>query len=227
MNTMTMKERILAVIRQQPHDRVPFAVYDGMVPRDEAWSLLGRNALGLIRWCHPYKVDTPTTRFEEILFEQNGTKGKRLILHTPRGTLAAVQYQDPVHGSWATHEHFVKELADYDIMDAHLADLTITPDPDLYHRDAAELGDDGLPMVSVFRNSWQFLWVQWVGAEDLACHFAEQEDRVMHSIGLIEGIQRRLFDCVAEIKPPFVDFPDNITAPMIGPDKFARFCVPM
>ena len=32
---MTMKERILAVVRGEPVDRVPFVMYEGMLPRDE------------------------------------------------------------------------------------------------------------------------------------------------------------------------------------------------
>ena len=31
---------------------------------------------------------------------------------------------------------------------------------------------------------------------------------------------------MARIEPLYVDFPDNVTAPMIGPDKFERFLLP-
>lgn len=48
---MSMRERMLAVIRHEPHDRVPFVTYDGIVgPREEVWGALGRENVPQGAW---------------------------------------------------------------------------------------------------------------------------------------------------------------------------------
>lgn len=223
---MTMRERLLAILRGEPHDRVPFIQYDGLLPTREVWELLGRERVGLLRWSNCWRVEHPHCKYEETAFEQDGRRVIRAVLATPRGTLEARSVEEPTYHTRANHEHFVKEIADYDALDAYLEDAMITYDPTDFERNAAELGDDGLPMVSPNRTAWQQLWIQWVGADDLCWHFAEHEDRLMRTVGLMERIQRQLFDCICRLKPPFVDFPDNITAPMIVRTNFERFCMP-
>jgi hypothetical protein len=63
--------------------------------------------------------------------------------------------------------------------------------------------------------------------QDLSWHFAENENRLLRTIALLDRQQRAIFDCVAKLRPIYVDFPDNITAPMIGPRNFERFILPM
>ena len=113
---------------------------------------------------------------------------------------------------------------DYDIL-IHLKGM-IAFDPSSYMQALKELGDNGIPLLAVERTAWQQLWVQWVNIEDLSWHFLEHEDRLMRTVGLLEQRERRILECAAKVCPLFVDFPDNITAQMIGPDKFRRFCLP-
>jgi hypothetical protein len=224
---MTNRERMLALIRGEPHDRVPFAQYDGLLPTAELQALVGRENVGLIRWTSLWRCERPNCRLETETFEAQGLRGDRRTLLTPKGTLTSVRRFDPTYQSPATREHFVKTIADYDVLDAWLDDTQVVYDPAGHDSHARELGDDGLPMVAVPRSAWQQLWVEWVDMEDLAWHFAEDEERVCRTMAKMDRIQRATFDCVGRHRPPLVDFPDNITASMIGPDRFARFCLPL
>jgi len=44
---------------------------------------------------------------------------------------------------------------------------------------------------------------------------------------LMGGVVRRICEVVRRTPVDFVDFPDNITAPVIGPANFRRWCVPL
>jgi hypothetical protein len=55
MHRMTMRERMLAVVQGREHDRVPFAMYEIMLPAQEAFDLLGRGNIGLIRFCSIFR----------------------------------------------------------------------------------------------------------------------------------------------------------------------------
>jgi hypothetical protein len=224
---MTNRERMLAFLNGAPHDLVPFVQYDGAVPTSQLWELVGRENAGLIRWTALWRLERPACRLETEPFEENGLRADRRTMHTPKGSLTSLRRFDPTYQTAATHEHFVKTLADFDILDAWLDDTNVVYDPAEHERHERELGDNGLAMVALQRNAWQQLWVEWIGMMDLAVCFAEDEERVCRTIAKMQRIQRELFDCVCRYKPVLVDFPDNITAPMIGPDKFARFCLPM
>ena len=53
MSEMTMRERMLAVVQNHEHDRVPFVQYSGIagVSNEEIWSVIGRENMGLLAWC--------------------------------------------------------------------------------------------------------------------------------------------------------------------------------
>ena len=230
MKKMTMKQRLMAAVRGQPHDRVPFACYDGFspyMPYEEVSALCGSGNVGLIRWCPCYRIEHPDCKFEEESVTRDGRQVVRTTLYTPKGSLTREAQVEPAYGSASTRKHYVKDLADYDILDAYLENCVVVCETSNYATALAELGERGVPMSSVTRTSWQQLWVQWVGIEDLSWHFAEDEDRVVRTIHLLDRQQRATFDCAAKLRPLYVDFPDNITAPMIGPRRFERFVLPM
>lgn len=228
---MTMRDRILAVIQGREHDRVPFVQYDGLAgPNQEIWSVIGRDNMGLLRWSGVHRTECPNCRSESQDFERNGRRCRRTTLHTPKGSLWEERTFEPALGTSAIHKHYVKEPEDYEVFLAYLRDIKVLPDVDRFFRDQRDLGEQGLPMVSVGRTPYQQLWIQWVCLEDLAAHFADRPDLVEEVIGELSGLIRRVFEmvrkAVQEAPIPFVDFGDNITAPTIGEKKFLRYCVP-
>jgi hypothetical protein len=224
---MTNRERMLAVLYGRPHDRVPFVQYSNNIPNDQAWAMLGRENVGLIRWTRPYRIEYPHCAITSEPLHRNGLDGERRTLQTPAGKLTAEYFFDPTYHTAAAHERYVKEPADYDVLDAYLADAEVIYDRTPYDRDLTELGDDGLPMVVCPRTGWQQLWVEWVDIENLAWHIAEDEARVVGIIDRIASIHRRVYDCIRRCQPLFANLPDNITAPMISPAYFRRFCLPL
>ncbi len=65
MKTLTMRERMLAVVQARHHDRVPFAQYSkmaGFVPDDELWQFVGRDNIGLLHWTSVHRLESPNCR---------------------------------------------------------------------------------------------------------------------------------------------------------------------
>jgi hypothetical protein len=231
MTPMTNRQRLLGVIQQRPIDRVPFVQYSGLAgPDEEIWSLVGRDSLGLIRWSAVHRVEHPNCRFETEEFQLAGRKAVRTTLHTPAGSLQQVRVQEPTFLTTSAREHFVKEPRDYQVLLAYLRDAVVSEDLATYLRHDRELGQDGLPMVSVGRTPYQQLWIEWVSLEDLALHLVDQPDVLEEVTSTLAALQRRVFQVVrlaaGKIAIPFVDVPDNITAPAVGEAYFRRFCLP-
>jgi hypothetical protein len=224
---MTMRDRILAVIQGRPHDQVPFVIYDGLLPVHEVQAHLGRESVGLLRWSAVHRVLHPHCRFQELDYEVDGTRWRRTWLHTPAGSLYEERAFEPVYDSSSIRKHYIEQPDDYPIFWSFLDDCKIVPDYGRYDSDQAELGELGLPLVAVERTPYQQLWVQWVGLNHLGHHLADCPDHVAHTVALLEKRARRIFEIVRQSPAPFVDFPDNITAPAIGPRRFRQYCVPL
>ncbi|MBI2193339.1 MAG: hypothetical protein HYU36_15295 [Planctomycetes bacterium] len=223
-----MRERMLAVIQGREPDRVPFVQYDGLAgPNKEIWSLIGRDRMGLLRWSAVHRFEYPNCRFESVDFERAGRRARRTTLHTPAGSLTEERVFEPGLGTSAIRKHYVVEPADYRVLKAYLEDIRVCEDVEHFLRDQRELGEDGVPLVAVCRTPYQQLWVQWVCLEDLSLHLADCPETVEECMSALRRIQRQIFEIVRGSPVPFVDFPDNITAPAIGEKYFRKYCVPL
>ncbi|NLD73946.1 MAG: hypothetical protein GX649_14690 [Chloroflexi bacterium] len=231
MAEMTMRDRILAVVRGEEMDRVPFVMYEGIMPRRTARAILGAgpdggSRIGVMRWSRVHRVDTPHCRIDAEDYMVGDTHWRRNILHTPAGDLVEERAFEPTYSSSSIRKHYVEEAADYPALWAYLEDGVIREDYAQFHKDAADLGEDGTPLVAIERTPYQQLWVQWVGLGTLGYHIADYPDLVMRTVEILDRRAREIMEIAARSPAEFIDFPDNITAPAIGPRRFAEYCVP-
>jgi hypothetical protein len=222
---MTMRERMLAVIQGRAHDRVPFAMYEIMLPAQQAFDLLGHGRIGLIRFCSIIRTEHPHCGFEREFFLEDGVKHQRTILHTPAGDLEEVRAFEPVFDSSTPRKHFIETARDYEVLWSYLEDSVILDNYDRYLQDCAALGEDGIPKAEIERTPWQQLWIEWVGLEALPLHLADHAEHVERTVDLLEQRARQTFQIAYRSPAPFIVIVDNITAPAIGPVRFRKHCV--
>ena len=229
MSEMTMRERMLAVVQNQEHDRVPFVQYSGIsgVSNAEVWSAIGRENVGLLAWCGIHRFEHPNCRFENEEFEVDGRTGARRKLHTPEGTLTEERLYAAIASS--SSKHFIVEPEDYKILLSYFRDTTVHKSIDSWMEVYNKLGDDGLPHTSIGRTPYQQLWIQWVSLEDLALHLVDCPELMEEVFEAMFAVQRDVFrvarEAVDEAPVPYLNFGDNITAPMIGEDRFRKYCL--
>jgi hypothetical protein len=224
---MTMRERILAVVQGRELDRVPFVIYDKLLPLDEIHEVLGRERIGLLRWSAVHRLVHPHCVWESEEYYKGESRWARNTIHTPVGDIYEERAFETAYGSSSIRKHYVENADDYPILWHLIEDGQIVEDFDRYHKDVAELGDDGLPLVAVERTPYQQLWVQWVGLDNLGLHLTDYPDRVQHTMELLRRRARAIYEIAYRSPAPFVDVPDNITAPAIGGQRFAEYCVPL
>jgi hypothetical protein len=225
MKRMTMRERMLAVVQGREHDRVPFAMYEIMLPAGQAFEVLGHGNIGLIRFCSIYRAVTPHCRLESEIYYEGDAKWQSNVLHTPKGDLEERRIFEPAYDSSTARKHFVETRQDYERLWSCLEDAIILDNYEQYYRDCAELAEDGIPKPEIERTPYQQLWIEWVGLEALSYHMAEWPDHVNHTIDLLEQRARKTFEIAARSPAPYIVIVDNITAPAIGPARFRKYCV--
>jgi len=228
MGEASMRERMLAVIRGGKPDRVPFVQYDNVVaPNEEVWSLVGHGNMGVLRWLQVYRIEHPNCSTQSEGIRAGDLRGDRTTLETPRGVLTQERLHEPALGTASIRKHFVEAALDYEALLAYLDDSVVVEDTAALHRAEEELGENGLPLVRLERTPFQQLWVQWVGIGNLALHMQDCPDRVEACVKAMAAEARKTFEVACRVPVPFVNFPDNITAPVIGEANFRRYCVPL
>lgn len=237
MGTMTVRERMLGVLRGQEHDRVPFAQYvlskrfcESFPLREEVTAELGPDSVGFIRLVGIFRHEAPNCRWEWETIQHDGREAVKSTIITPKGSLSEIRLLDPLLHSTAAASHYVKSPEDYEIMKFILQDSHVVADLDDFHDAVQSLGDSGLPYCYLPRTPYQQLWIEWVGIEDLAYHLAEYEDLMESVIDLMRQHNRKTYECVCQIvqetEIPYLVFGENLTAPMIGDYYFRKYSLP-
>jgi len=229
MSKATMKERMLALVEGCDHDRVPFVQYSGIagVSNEEVWNVVGRDNIGLLEWCGIHSFEHPNCRFEHEEFEIDGHRGARSRLHTPEGTLTEERLYAAIAS--ASRKHYITEPEDYRIMLSYLRDITVHKYTDQWIESYKRLGDDGFPHTSIGRTPYQQLWIQWVSIEDLALHLVDYPDLMEEVFEEMFRVQQGVFRVAREVSDelplPYLNFGDNITAPIVGETNFRKYCL--
>jgi len=234
MASMTMRERLLAVLQGGELDRVPLFMYDDLMPlqynnkriREQVFKMFC-NRIGLLRWSAVHKVITSNCHFDTQNYYVGKNRWERTTLYTPAGALFQERAMEPVYNSGSIRKHYIEEPQDYEIFWAYLEDTLILEDYARYWQDQKELGERGLPMPAVERTPYQQLWVEWVGLDHLALHFQDYPERVERTIFKLKERARRIFEIAYYSPAPMIDFPDNITAPAIGLKRFQQYNIPL
>jgi hypothetical protein len=228
MIRMTNRERMRAIVCGQPVDRVPFVQYDNLAARnEEIWGNLGRDAMGLLRWCSVTRTVAPHCTHHSEAIDINGLPGRRDTITTPVGTLTQESCAEPGYGSPSIRTYYVSAPEDYRVLESYLADCRVERDESSFVQAREELGDDGLPLVRLPRTPYQQMWIEWVGMENFAYHLACFPDLVAPCVEHMRRLSLESYDITADSEAEFIDIPDNITAPLIGADYFREYCVPL
>jgi hypothetical protein len=232
VSDMTMRDRMLALVQGRELDRVPFVIYEGQLPTEEVrahlWDASSSSTrIGLMRWSAVHRVEHPHCHFETRETWRDGTRWQRNTLHTPAGAIYEERAFETAYGSSSIRKHYVEEPGDYAVLWSYLEDATILEDYARYHRDQAELSDEGFPLAAVERTPYQQLWVQWVGLDHLSFHLADCPERVAYTVDLLRHRARQIFEIARRSPAPLIDVPDNITAPAIGEGRFRQYCMPL
>lgn len=232
MKTMTSKARMVGLIHGEEIDRVPFVQCDNMNAKNEdIWKLLDRDNMGILRWVQAYRIETPHCQIQHEEIRKGELQGWRDILITPKGTLTQQRLLVPeLSGPTGFAEHYIKTIDDYHILLAYLRDFKMVEDLTHIQQFNRQIGDKGIPHVSLPRTPYQALWIEWVSIENLILHMQDEPQLLGEVMNLLGDILIKVLKITAGAvgKAEFyhVTMGDNIHAPIIGKRLFQKWCIP-
>lgn len=232
---MKSRERLLAVLRGQKTDRIPWspflAYYWEHLPRDV--QSMGQFAylrqMGgdpLLRGFH--HLASYTYRNCELQHKTVGNE-RFCTYHTPVGSITERFVYSPAGDTWFIADHPVKTTEDFKILQYIYEHTVITPDFERFEVDKRQYGDDALllPTIGVrSKTAFQSLVEHWVGTVNLVYALYDEPEVVESCLEVMaakdEENVRLSLNSSAE---GFIFWEDSSTT-NISPSMFEKYTKP-
>jgi len=224
------RERLTAVFEGEMIDTVPFALKSWRLPPCTQERLLRDNGMAVLDSRPVHAVSSPGTRTIRTTEHLPGLNRTRTVVKTPRGDVTSVTVTNPgapisESTTW-TEEFPFKTEADYDAIEFMLADRVYRPSYEGYRRALDDVGEDAAVRTAIEGAPIHTLMYQVFGLDQFAVQLAENEERVMRLIAILEAKQRTLYEIVAQSPARIVLVGGNYAPEVLGKPRFDAFVVP-
>ena len=119
---MTPRQRVLAVLRGEKPDKIPFTIYEGKIPQCAVERRLRNEGLCIVNRHHsPVVREQPDCVFETHNYNENGKPRVRSVIRTPVGEVSTVR--EPAGFTSWTLEKLFKRPEGYKVLEFMASEL--------------------------------------------------------------------------------------------------------
>ncbi len=225
MGTMTPRERVLAVLRGERPDKVPFTIYECMIPQCSVERRLRNQGLCIVnRSQQGYRSHTPHCTQQTCRYRENGRPRVRTITRTPVGEVTTVA--EPAGFTQWTLEREFKGPEDYKVLRFIVEDKVYEP---AYGdcRSAGEwMGEDVILRGAVGSNPLHRI-MGWMGHQTFAVEWHERRDEVLALEAAMRRRKQEIYRIVAASPLVCANYGGNEVPEVMGRERFAQFVLPL
>jgi uroporphyrinogen-III decarboxylase len=224
---MTLRERILSVLRGDASDRIPWNVYGWLVPDGEASRRLHAQGLGWMGTRRIYREinHDVVVRKEERLVD--GEAVYHTTIETPLGTLTQQAVRESNYGSLWIRKFFITSAADYPAAEFFFRHTSFEPDYEPWLEAEMQMGDGGFVIGEVMPIPIMTLMVNWMGVEGLTEGIYDHTGGFESLLDALDAHYARQNQLAAEGPAEIIWWGDNVTGSIISPRLFERYVAPV
>jgi hypothetical protein len=228
MVQMTLRERLMTVIRGGRADQVPFTICQCLLPDSPAGRKLHMQGLTPVGWTKLFKEKTDnsvTVSRKEIINE-----GKREVVTeiiTPVGRLMERAGFDPTVGSRWILEHLIKSPEDFIVMKYVFNRTTYEPYWEDYILQDKKMGENGIIYGQIMPIPVQWLLTELMGTQVWSESVMLYTDEFEELLESLTGIYKKLVDIAADGPAEVIWLEDNITGTIMSPVLWDKYCKPI
>jgi hypothetical protein len=223
---MTPRQRIITALRGEMPDQVPLCAYPGLLPRGEVERQLRDDGMGIFHRVGVVGSSSPNATTATTAYTHEERSYTRNALRTPVGEVYETIRHGGGYGSSLRCEFFIKEPKDYKVMQFAVKDARYSPAYDGFREAVRTLGEDGAVIGNLGYTPMMQMLIMWMGPERFAVDYYENPDDFF---SLYEALCKRheeQYEIAANSPAEFVIYGDNVTAKMIGLERFQKYVVP-
>ena len=224
---MTPRQRVIAALRGERANKVPFTAYADQLPQSGLERRLRNGGLCIIH-SRPnvYRTVNPNAEHEEIHFKIEGTEYAETRIRTSMGDLKARKRLDQAaNTSWYVDRLF-QQPEDYAPLKSLFADQQFLPNYVEFLRAEEQVGDDAFILPNIGYSPLHYIMYTLMGIERFALEWGERRDEVLALYEVLVENRRRLYPVVADSPALMVNYDGDISPEIVGLDRFAQYYLP-
>ncbi len=216
---------MLAVLRGERPDRVPFTIYECMIPQCAVERRLRNEGLCIVnRWQEGYSSHTPNCAKESHTYTEGGRRLVRTVTHTPLGDISTV-VQPAGFTNWTIEREF-KGPEDYERLLFIVRDKVYGPADEAFRRAEEWMGEDVILRGGLGSNPLHRI-MGWMGLETFAVEWHERRDEVLKLEAAMRERKREVYRIVADSPITHANYGGNEVPEVMGRERFRDFVLPL
>ncbi|MDP6359636.1 MAG: hypothetical protein QF473_31225 [Planctomycetota bacterium] len=223
---MTPRKRVETALSGGHTDRVPFTIYEGMIPQCTAEREMRNRGLCIVNRRAPVvRTHRPNVKVSQHTSTENGKRLTRTTYVTPAGTLSTLD--EPAGFTSWHHEKMFKSPEDYKALLSFIKDEQHEPCYDVFARAQESFGEDAIFRVSFGLEPLQTLISgNMIGMEEFCIQWMDNRDEILKLYEAIVENRRKLYPLIAESPALHANYGGNVVPEITGPEIFREYFLP-
>lgn len=224
---MTPRNRVLAALQGDQADRIPFTIYEGLLPRSDRERWLRNEGMALVRHYPIYWEERSNVEFWRKEYLEGNERMIREIIRTPIGEVwQTFKFNETEYGNMWRVDFYIKKPSDYKVIEFVIKNTVYHPNYENFLRAEKEMGEDGILISWTDLSPIQKMLIEFMGIERFSIDFFEKSQQFYSLYEVIREKQKQLFEITANSPAEVINCGDNITGDIIGNERFNRYCIP-
>ena len=222
---MTPRTRVERALRGGKGDRVPFTIYECMIPPCAAERELRNRGCCIVRRLPVFRTHRPNVRTTEQAYWVGERKFTRTVHETKCGTVSSLA-EDGGFTSWR-HDYLLKRPEDYAAIRCLLRDeLYESAYADFARAQEADDGD------TIYRANFGLEPLQELisggimGMQTFCEEWMERRDEVLSLYEILVANRRKIYPLVAKSPASHANYGGNVTPEIIGRENCETYYLP-
>jgi hypothetical protein len=222
---MNPRERVERVLRGERVDRVPFTMYECMIPQCAAEREMRNRGLCIVKRDVPVlKIHRPNVKVTQQIYWEEEHKMIRTSYETPVGNLSTLS-QEAGFTHWR-HEKMFKRPEDYKAILFMVQDEVYEPCYERFAQAQRDFGPDAIFRTGFGLEPLQELISGTVMDMQVFClEWMDRRDELLRLYDAIVENRRRIYPLIAQSPALHANYGGNVVPEVIGLDTFERYYV--
>ncbi|MDD5482598.1 MAG: uroporphyrinogen decarboxylase family protein [Kiritimatiellae bacterium] len=222
---MTPRQRVEIALKGGHGVRVPFTMYETMIPQCAAEREMRNRGLCIVKRVDCFKTHRPNVKTYSHTFYENHRQLVRHFYETPYGVLTTL-HEPSGFTSWAL-ERMYKKPDDYKAMLFFIKDEVYEPDYEHVASLDKTLGEDVILRAGIGGEPLQSLVSgPFFDTAQFCLEWMDHRDELMKLYDAIAAKRRSIYKLVADAPVLHANYGGNVTPEIIGLEMFRQYYVP-
>jgi hypothetical protein len=216
---------VLRVLHGQRVDRVPFTVYECMIPQCAAERQMRNRGLCIVNRSSVFASHQPNVKYTSQTYCEGATRLVRNTWETPAGVLTSVS-QPAGFTSWQKEYPF-KSADDYRALLFLIQDERYEASYEPYAAAQDALGGDIILRAGIgLEPLQQLISGGWLSPEGFCIEWMDRRDEILKLYDALVAKRREIYPLVAASPASHANYGGNVVPEIIGADTFRRYYLP-